>query len=79
MTQTKERLIDLGDTGLTDEELFTRIPQVSSAMEKIVAPRYSYWRSVARVFFAKKLNVIAIVFLAFILVFTYILPHVHYF
>ena len=74
MTQTKERLIDLSDTGLSDEELFTRIPQDTSAMERIVAPRYSYWRSVARVFFAKKLNVVAIVCLALILVFTYIYP-----
>lgn len=74
MTETKERVVDLSDTGLTDDELFSRIPQDTSAVEKIVAPRYSYWRSVARVFFSKKLNVIVIVLLAVVLVFTYIYP-----
>lgn len=74
MTEIKEKVIDLSDTGLTDEELFARIPQDTSAVERIVAPRYSYWRSVSRVFFSKKLNVIAIVCLVLILVFTYIYP-----
>lgn len=74
MIETKERVIDLSDTGLTDEELFSRIPQDTATVEKIVSPRYSYWRSVGRVFFAKKLNVIAIVCLVLILVFTYIYP-----
>jgi len=74
MMETKDVFVDVSDTGLTEEELFSRIPQDTSAIEKIVAPRYSYWRSVARVFFSKKLNVVAIVFLALILVFTYIYP-----
>ena len=74
MIATKERVIDLSDTGLTDEELFSRIPQDTATVEKIVSPRYSYWRSVSRVFFAKKLNVIAIMCLVLILVFTYIYP-----
>lgn len=58
MTETKERLISLADTGLTDDELFTRIPQDEAAVEKITAPRYSYWHSVFRVFFRKKANII---------------------
>ncbi len=74
MTETKERVIDLSDTGLTDEKLFARIPQDTSAVERIVAPRYSYWRSVGRVFFSKKLNIVAIACLVLILVFTYIYP-----
>lgn len=74
MIETKNRVIDLSDTGLSDEELFSRIPQDTSSVEKIVAPRYSYWRSVGRVFFHKKLNVIAIVFLVIILLFTYVYP-----
>ena len=69
-----EKLIDLSDSGLSDEELFTRVPQDTSAVEKIVAPRYSYWRSVGRVFLSKKLNVIALVLLAVVLAFTYIYP-----
>lgn len=74
MTETKESLIDLSDTGLTDEELFTHIPQDMASVEKIVAPRYSYWTSVFRVFFSKKSNVIVIALLAIVIVFTYIYP-----
>ena len=74
MIETKDKMIDLSDTGLSDEELFSRIPQDTSSVEKIVAPRYSYWRSVGRVFFHKKLNVIAIAFLVIILLFTYVYP-----
>ena len=37
----KKTCIDLSGTGLTDEELFARVPQDTSAVEKIVAPRYS--------------------------------------
>ena len=33
MTETKERLISLADTGLTDDEFFTRIPQDEAAVE----------------------------------------------
>ncbi len=67
-------LVDLSDTGLTEAELFAACPQDASEVEKIAAPRYSYWRSVARVFFSKKLNVIAIVLLAVVLIFTYVYP-----
>ena len=74
MTETKERLISLADTGLTDDELFTRIPQDEAAVEKITAPRYSYWHSVFRVFFRKKANIIILLLFAVIIVFTYIYP-----
>ena len=74
MTETKERLISLADTGLTDDELFTRIPQDEAAVEKISAPRYSYWHSVFRVFFRKKANIIILLLFAVIIVFTYIYP-----
>lgn len=40
----------------------------------ITAPRYSYWRSVGRVFFHKKINIVVLACLALILVFTYIYP-----
>lgn len=73
MTETKT-LFDLSGTGLSDAELFSPIPQDAESVEKIVAPRYSYWRSVGRVFFHKKLNVVAVVCLVVLLVFTYIYP-----
>ena len=45
---TQEDFIRLDDTGFTDEELFERVPQDEAAVEKITAPRYSYWHSVFR-------------------------------
>ncbi len=74
MNETNRTPIDLSDTGLRDEELFSRIPQDALSVEKITAPRYSYWRSVGRVFFHKKINIVVLACLALILVFTYIYP-----
>ena len=44
--------------------------------EKITAPRYSYWHSVFRVFFRKKINIVILAVLAVILLFTYVYPTV---
>ena len=74
MEKKKEMFIDLSDTGFSEEELFTPTPPDCSQMEKIVAPRYSYWKSVSRVFFHKKSNILVLVLLALILGFTYIYP-----
>ena len=67
-------LIDLKDTGLSDEELFSHVDNDSLAAEKITAPRYSYWHSVFRVFFRKKLNIVILILLAAIIAFAYIYP-----
>lgn len=74
MNETKEKIISLNDTGLTDDELFSRVSQVSSSVEKITAPRYSYWHSVFRVFFRKKSNIVILLFFAVMIVFTYVYP-----
>ena len=71
---TQEGFVRLDDTGFTDEELFERVPQDEAAVEKITAPRYSYWHSVFRVFFRKKTNIIILVLFAVIIVFTYVYP-----
>ena len=42
----------------TDEELFAPVSHSDAESEKIAAPRYSYWKSVFRVFFRKKVNII---------------------
>lgn len=42
--------------------------------EKIIAPRYSYWKSVFRVFFKKKTNIFMIAVLAFIVIAAFIMP-----
>ena len=60
--------------GMTDEELFSRVDHNSLDSEKITAPRYSYWRSVFRVFFRKKINIVILCILAFIILFAYIYP-----
>ena len=73
---TQEDFIRLDDTGFTDEELFERVPQDEAAVEKITAPRYSYWHSVFRVFFRKKTNIVILVLFAVIIVFTYVYPAV---
>lgn len=74
MNETKEKIISLNDTGLTDDELFSRVSQVSSSVEKITAPRYSYWHSVFRVFFRKKSNIVILLLFAVMIVFTYVYP-----
>jgi oligopeptide transport system permease protein len=42
--------------------------------EKIIAPRYSYWKSVFRVFFRKKINIVLIVIFLLIVLTAYIMP-----
>ena len=59
---------------LSDEELFTLINNDELESEKITAPRYSYWKSVFRVFFRKKSNIIILGLLVFIVAFAYIYP-----
>lgn len=52
--------------------LFRFVDEDPSEAEKITAPRYSYWKSVFRVFFKKKTNWIALGILAILLIMTYI-------
>ena len=61
---------------MTDEELFSVIDHNDLESEKITAPRYSYWKSVFRVFFRKKINVIVLSLLAIMIAFAYIYPTV---
>ncbi len=67
-------LFDLEQTGLSNEELFSFVDNSALESEKITAPRYSYWRSVFRVFFHNKLNIVILFVLAIVFVFTYIYP-----
>ncbi|MBO7339924.1 MAG: ABC transporter permease [Lachnospiraceae bacterium] len=62
-----------------EEELFARVPLDSMSAEKITAPRYSYWQSVFRVFFHKKINIIILAILAIVVLMAYVYPVVvHY-
>ena len=69
-----ENLIDLTDLGLSEEELFCHIENNAADAEKITAPRYSYWRSVLRVFFRKKINSVILAILAILVVFSFVYP-----
>ena len=57
------------------DDLFHFIDNDSISSEKITAPRYSYWRSVFRVFFRKKSNTVILVLLALILLISFIMPN----
>lgn len=69
-----EKLVDLSELNLSEEELFAPYDITQYETEKITAPRYSYWKSVARVFFKKKINIIMLALLAFIVIFAYLYP-----
>ena len=69
-----DKRVDLSEFGLSDAELFSRVDTDTLSAEKITAPRYSYWHSVFRVFFKKKLNIVILSLLAIIVVFAYVYP-----
>lgn len=57
-----------------EEELFTFVDRDTMETERIAAPRYSYWQSVLRSFFQKKINIIMLILLGAVLIFTYVYP-----
>ena len=59
---------------VNEDELFTFVSNDSIESEKIIAPRYSYWRSVFRVFFRKKANWVVMGLLAMLLFCSFVLP-----
>lgn len=70
----KNELIDLSELNMSEEELFAPKDHAEAESEKITAPRYSYWRSVFRIFFRNKVNIIILAILALVVAFTYIYP-----
>lgn len=66
--------IDLSEFNMSDAELFAHVNRDKLESEKITAPRYSYWHSVFRVFFRKKINTVVLLILAVLLLFTYVYP-----
>ena len=71
-----EKMMNLSQLNMSDEELFAPVDNAGLESEKITAPRYSYWHSVFRVFFRKKINIIALAVLAILIIFTYVYPAV---
>ena len=59
---------------LQNAELFRFIDRDEIASEKITAPRYSYGRSVFRMFFKKKINIVMIILLVLLFLAAFLLP-----
>lgn len=59
---------------MSDAELFAPANHDELASEKITAPRYSYWKSVFRVFFRNRVNIVVLSLLAVLVVFAFIYP-----
>ncbi len=70
----KSELTNVSSLGVPEQELFSLVTHSDEESEKITAPRYSYWQSVFRVFFKKKINIIILGLLAVIILFTYVYP-----
>ena len=68
--------LDLKELGFTEEEIFSPMDHSTLESEKITAPRYSYWKSVFRVFFRNKLNIVILALLLIMIAFAYIYPNV---
>ena len=62
--------------GMTDGELFAPMDHNELESERITAPRYSYWKSVFRVFFRNKINIFVLSLLLIVIAFAYIYPTV---
>ena len=69
-------LMKFDELNMSDEELFSRVDNNELESEKITAPRYSYWHSVFRVFFRKKINVVILVLFAVLVLFTFVYPSI---
>lgn len=70
----ENKVIDLQEFNMSDKELFSYVDNNKLESEKITAPRYSYWKSVFRVFFRNKLNIVLLALLLLVVVFAYIYP-----
>jgi len=57
-----------------DSKLFTFIDNNAIQSERITAPRYSYWASVFRVFFRKKINIVLLIVFVLIIAGSFIIP-----
>ena len=69
-----ENKINLDEFNMSEAELFAPVSHDEFESERITAPRYSYWKSVFRVFFKKKINIICLSVLALLVLVTYLYP-----
>ena len=69
-----ENKINLDEFNMSEAELFAPVSHDEFESERITAPRYSYWKSVFRVFFKKKINTVVLIILAVLVLFSYLYP-----
>ena len=69
-----ENKINLDEFNMSEAELFAPVSHDEFESERITAPRYSYWKSVFRVFFKKKINTVVLIILAILVLFSYVYP-----
>ena len=67
-----ENKINLDQFNMSEAELFAPVDHDEFESERITAPRYSYWKSVFRVFFKKKINTVVLLILAILIAFSYL-------
>ena len=67
-------ICDDGETPITDE-LFVEVPYDDAEAERIGYSNYSYWGSTLRVFLKNKVSVAILIFLAAVLLVTFIQPY----
>lgn len=70
----EKELVDISDLNLSNEELFSHYDHSAIDSERITAPRYSYWKSVFRVFFRNKMNIVILALLGIVIAFSFIYP-----
>ena len=71
--------INLDKFNMSEAELFAPVDHDELESERITAPRYSYWKSVFRVFFRKRINIVVLSILAVLVLFAYVYPAIiHY-
>lgn len=75
MEKIVKKAIDLEEIKKANEDdLFYFVDNNTLMSERITAPKYSYWKSVFRIFFKKKTNWIILGLLVFILFMSFIFP-----
>lgn len=58
------------------DDLFYFVGNDIAESERIIAPRYSYWKSVFRVFFRKKINIVLLALFVLILFASFVMPFI---
>lgn len=77
MKKYEKKTINIEDIkNANEDDLFYFVDINTLMSERITAPKYSYWKSVFRVFFKKKINWIILALLVVVLLMTFVFPFI---